>query len=47
MNSREMRQFRAKGAVHCKGVFDGSVSLLCGAKLEEDDIGVELRKMAA
>jgi hypothetical protein len=47
MKSREMRRFREKGVVRCRSLFDGHVSLLCGAKLEGEDIRVELRKMAA
>jgi hypothetical protein len=42
-----MRHFREKGVAHCRGLFDGRVSLLCGAKLEGEVIRVELRKMAA
>jgi Tfp pilus assembly pilus retraction ATPase PilT len=45
--SREMRQFRATGAIHFKCAFEGGVSLLGGAKQEGDDLRVELRKMAA
>jgi hypothetical protein len=47
MKSREMRQFREEGVVHCRSLFDGGASLLCGAKLEGKDIHVELRKIAA
>jgi hypothetical protein len=45
-SSREMRQFRATGVIHFKSVFEDRVPLLGGAKLEGDDIRIELRKMA-
>src|SRR5438093_8194829 len=45
-SSREMRQFRATGVVHFRCVFE-TVSLLGGAKVDEEEIRVELRKIAA
>jgi hypothetical protein len=45
--SREMRQLRATGVVHFKCVFESRVPLLGGAKLDGEDIRVELRKIAA
>jgi hypothetical protein len=47
VTSRELRQLRATGVVHFKSVFDGRISLLGGAKLNGEDLRVELRKLAA
>lgn len=47
MRSRERRQLRATGAVHFKSAFEGGISMLGGAKLDGDEIRVELRRMAA
>lgn len=46
MSSREMRQFRATGVVHFKCVFD-RIPLLCGTKMDREEVRVELRKLAA
>jgi hypothetical protein len=46
MSSREMRQFRATGAVHFKCVFD-RIPLLGGTKTDGEEIRVELRKLAS
>ena len=47
MNSREMRQFRSKGEIHFKSVFEGRVPVVGDAKIEGYDVHVELRKIAA
>jgi Tfp pilus assembly pilus retraction ATPase PilT len=47
MTSREMRQFRAQGTIQFKSLFERHVSLHGKAKIEGDDIHVELRKIAA
>ena len=47
MRSRERRQLRSTGAVHFKSAFEGGISMLGGAKLDGDEIRVELRRMAA
>ena len=46
MTSREMRQFRAH-ETHFKTLFEGRVSLHGKAKIEGDDIHVELRTIPA
>jgi hypothetical protein len=45
MTSREVRALRALGVVHFTCVFE-SVPLLGGAKVEGEDVCVELRRMA-
>lgn len=47
MTSREMRQFRARGGIQFKSLFEGHLSLHGKAKIEGDDIHVELRRIAA
>lgn len=47
MKTRERRQFRERGVVHFKHAFESRVQLLCGARMEKDDIHVELRRMAS
>lgn len=46
-STREMRQLRATGVVHFRSVFEGAISLIGGAKVDGEDIRVELRKIVA
>jgi hypothetical protein len=46
VTSREMRQYRMTGVVHFRCIFEG-VSLIGGAKLDGEEVRVELRRMAA
>ena len=46
MTSRERRLFRERGVVHFKRAFAEGIELLGGARMEKDDIHVELRRMA-
>ena len=46
MTSRERRLFRERGVVHFKRAFTDGIELLGGARMEDDDIHVELRRMA-
>ena len=47
LSSRELRQFRSKGIVHFKSVFESHVSVVGWAKLAGDNVRVDLRKMGA
>ena len=47
MNSREIRQFRSKGEIHFKSVFEGRVPVVGDVKIEGFNIHVELRKIGA
>ena len=47
MSSRQMREFRAQGVIRFTSMFEGSIPLRGEAKIEGDDIHVEIRKMSA
>jgi hypothetical protein len=46
MSSRQMREFRATGLIYFRSAFEG-VALFCAAKVEGEELHVELRKLAA
>ena len=46
MTSRERRLFRERGVVHFKRAFAEGIELLGGARMEKDELHVELRRMA-
>ena len=44
MTSRQMREFRGTGLIYFRSAFEG-VALFCAAKVEGEEIHVELRKL--
>jgi Tfp pilus assembly pilus retraction ATPase PilT len=46
VSSRKMRQFRAVGEIHFKSVFGDRVPILGEAKVEGDDLHIEIRKLS-